>query len=96
MVTSLTHFNQGACVIPLVLNMPGQALNVASGYNSKGSSTQMSLEVSGQTPPTVSADTGTTAALSTFVVVETTAQMRISGNRHRSPPAFSHFFLSNH
>ena len=41
----------------------------------------MSLEVSGQTPPTASDATGTTAALSTFVVVETTAQMRISGNR---------------
>jgi hypothetical protein len=81
MVTSLSHFNNGACVIPLILNMPGQGLNVSAGYNSKGSSTQMSLEVSGQTPPTAAAATGTTAALSTFVVVETTAQLRISGNR---------------
>ena len=81
MVTSLAHFNNGACVVPLVLNMPGQGLNISGGYNSRGSSTQMSLEVTGQIAPTALAATGVTAALSTFVVVETTAQMRISGNR---------------
>ena len=81
MVTSLEHMNQGSCVIPLILNMPGQGLNVTSGYNSKGSSTQMSLEVTGQVPPVANAGAQTTAAISTFVVVETTAQLRISGNK---------------
>ena len=81
MVTSLTHMNQGCCILPLVLNVPGQGLNTSSGMNSKGSSTQMSLEVTGQVPPTAAAASGTTAAISTFVVIETTAQLRISGNK---------------
>ena len=81
MVTSLTHYNQGTCIIPLLLNVPNQGLNTSSGYNSKGSSTQMSLEVTGQVAPTVSADAQTTASLSTFVVIETTAQLRISGQK---------------
>ena len=35
MVTSLQDFNSGKCVVPLILNMPGQALNVQSGYDSR-------------------------------------------------------------
>ena len=84
MITSLQHFNQGTFILPLILNMPGQSINVASGYNSKGSNTTFSLEVSGQTMPSVSATAQTTAAISTFVVVETTAQLRISGSRQCS------------
>ena len=84
MITSLQHFNQGAFILPLILNMPGQSINVSSGYNSKGSNTTFSLEVSGQTMPSSSDAAQTTAAISTFVVVETTAQLRISGSRQCS------------
>ena len=80
MVTSLKQFNNGSCVLPLCLDLPGQGINVTSGWNSKGTSTQMSLEVSGQTPPTSAAASGVTASISTLVIVETTAQLRISGN----------------
>ena len=34
MVTSLTHYQNGSFVVPLVLNMPGQGINLTSGYNS--------------------------------------------------------------
>ena len=81
MVTSLAKFNQGMCVIPLVLNLPGQDLNVASGYSCRGGNVSFSLEVSGQTPSTAAAATQATAAISTLVLVETTAQMRILGQK---------------
>ena len=81
MVTSLAKFNQGMCVIPLVLNLPGQDLNVASGYNCKGGNVSFSFEVSGQTPPNAADATQATNAISTFVVVETTAQLRIMGQK---------------
>ena len=81
MVTGLPEFNNGKCILPLVLNMPGQSLNVASGYNTKGSNTSFSLEVKGQVPPTAAAASGATASISTFVVAETSAQMRIMGAR---------------
>ena len=79
--TSLASFNQGMCVIPLVLNLPGQDLNVASGYNCKGGNVSFSFEVSGQVPSTATDATQATAAISTFVVAETTAQMRIMGQK---------------
>jgi hypothetical protein len=68
-------------VIPLVLNLPGQDLNVASGYNCKGGNVSFSFEVSGQTLSTASTSTQATAAISTFVVVESTAQLRILGQK---------------
>ena len=81
LITSLAKFNQGMCVIPLVLNLPGQDLNVASGYNCKGGNVSFSFEVSGQTPPTASDSSQATDQISTFVLVETTAQMRILGQK---------------
>ena len=84
MCTSLTHFNQGMAVFPLVLNMPGQPLNVMSGYDSRGNSTQIEFIVKGQVPPVADPATGTTASISTFVVLETTAQLRISAGRQTS------------
>ena len=84
MVTSLQDFNSGKCVLPLVLNMPGQALNVQSGYDSRGSNSTFSLEVSGQVMPTADPDEQTVANISTFVVAETTAKMLISGSRQIS------------
>ena len=84
MVTSLTHFNNGMAVFPLVLNMPGQPLNVMSGYDSRRNSTQIEFIVKGQVPPVADNDSGVTASISTFVVLETTAQLRISAGRQTS------------
>ena len=81
-VTSLSHYQTGMCVIPLVLNLPGNALNVRSGFNSRGTNCNLELELKGLTLPT--ADPGATEVtdqLSTFVVAQTTAQLRIAGNR---------------
>ena len=37
----------------------------------------LTLEVQGQTPPTANADSGATTAISSYILVETTAQLRI-------------------
>ena len=79
MVTSLTDFHDGKAVFPLVLNMPSNGVAVQSGYNSRGNNSQFSFSVTGQTLPPADAATQVTAALSTLVVVETTAQLRIGG-----------------
>ena len=81
MVTSLTDWNQGKAIVPLQLQMPGQPVNVQSGYNSKGNNTQFSVSLQGQVVPTATADAQITAGLSTLVIVETTAQLRIAGSR---------------
>ena len=81
MVTSLTHFQNGAFVVPLCLNLPGQSTHVSSGFNSKGATCTLSLEMSGQTPPVANAASQTTSSLSTFVVCEHTVELRISGAR---------------
>jgi len=77
MVTSLAQYNDGMFVLPLTLCHPGEGLHVQSGYNSKGINTMLTLEIQGQTPPTASADSGETNAISSYVLVETTAQLRI-------------------
>jgi hypothetical protein len=79
MVSSLADFCDGKCVLPLVLNMPSNPIAVQSGYNSRGNNTQFSISISGQTLPAANADAQVTAALSTLVVVETTAQLKIAG-----------------
>ena len=81
MVTSLTKFNNGMCVIPLILNLPGQDLNVASGYNCRGGNVSFSFEVSGQTVPEPKTADQISDQISTFVLAETTAQMRIMGQK---------------
>ena len=81
MVTGLNEFNNGKCIIPLILNMPGQGLNVASGMNTKGSNTHFSFDVKGQVAPTADATSQVSNQLSTLVIGETTAQMRIMGAR---------------
>ena len=81
MVTSLSHFNNGVCVVPLSLSMPGQGPNVKAGYSSMGANTTMSLDVRGQVIPTAVAASGRVAAISTFVVVESSQELRISQNR---------------
>jgi len=81
-VTSLSHYQTGMCVIPLVLNLPGNALNVRSGFNSRGTNCNLEFEIKGLTLPTATpATTELTDQLSTFVVAQTTSQLRIAGNR---------------
>ena len=84
MITSLTDLNDGKCVIPLQLQMPGQSVHVQSGYNSRGNNTQFSISLQGQVVPTADADSQVTAAISTLVVVETTATMMIAGAKQIS------------
>ena len=81
MLCSLSDWNNGKAIIPLQLQMPGQPVNVQSGYNSKGNNTQFSVSIQGQVVPTADAAAQITAALSTMVIVETTAQLRIAGSR---------------
>ena len=81
MITSLTDWNVGKAIIPLQLSMPGQPVNVKSGYNSRGNNTQFSVSLQGQVIPTADADAQVTTALSTLVICETTAEMRIGGAR---------------
>ena len=80
-VISFEHYQNGMFVIPLILNLPGQSPNVRSGFNSRGTNTNMEFEVQGLQLPAVDAATQVTADLSTFVVAQTTAQIRIGGNR---------------
>ena len=84
MVSSLLDYNDGKAVFPLQLCMPGQPLNVQSGYNSRGNNTQFSFSLQGQVIPAADADAQTTAAISTMVIAETTAQMRIAGAKQIS------------
>jgi hypothetical protein len=84
MVTGLTDWNVGKAVIPLQLSMPGQPVNVQAGYNSRGNNTQFSVSLQGQVVPAANADSQITAAISTLVVVETTAQLRIAGAKQIS------------
>jgi len=79
MITGLQDFNIGKCILPLSLNCPSNPISVQSGYNSRGNNTQFSLSVTGQTLPAADPAAQITAALSTLVVVETTAQLLIGG-----------------
>ena len=79
MITGLLDWNDGKAVIPLQLQMPGQTVHLMTVYNSRGNNTQFSVSLQGQVVPAADATTQVTAAISTLVVVETTAQMRIAG-----------------
>ena len=81
MVTDLAQFNDGMFVLPLTLNHPGEGLHVQSGYNSKGINTMMTCEVQGQTIPAAAADTGESGSISSYILVETTAQLRIAAGK---------------
>jgi hypothetical protein len=78
MPTSLQQYNDGMFVLPLTLCHPGEDLHTQTGYNSKGINTQLTLEVQGQTPPIADAGAQTTASISTYVLAETSAQLRIA------------------
>ena len=79
MITSLTDWNVGKAIIPLQLSMPGQPVNVKSGYNSRGNNTQFSVSLQGQVVPAANAASQVSAAISTLVIVETTCELRIAG-----------------
>ena len=79
MVTSLTDWNEGKAIIPLQLQMAGQPVSLMSGYSSRGNNTQFSVSLQGQVVATPDATAQITAAISTLVIVETTAQLRIAG-----------------
>ena len=76
-MTSMESFHDGLFIVPLRLNHPGEPIAVQSGYNSKGINTMLTLEVTGQVPPTISANAQTTASISSFIVAQTTAQLRV-------------------
>ena len=78
MVTGLAQYNDGMFVLPLTLCHPGQPVAVQSGYDSRGINTNLTLEMQGQVPPSESTTTGETAQFSSYVLAETTAQLRIS------------------
>jgi hypothetical protein len=80
LITSLTDFNVGKAVIPLQLCL-NQPINIQSGYNSRGSSTQFSVSMKGITTPAAHQISQISSTISTLVVVETTAQLRIGAGR---------------
>jgi hypothetical protein len=84
MITSLQDWNNGKAIVPLQLSMPGQPVNVMAGYNSRGNNTQFSVSISGQTMPAANVDAQISGRISTLVIVETTAQLRISGAKQVS------------
>ena len=79
MTSSLADFCDGKAIFPLILNMPGNPIAVTSGVNTRGANSQFSIDFTGQTIPAASAGAQTTAALSTYVLVETTSTMHIHG-----------------
>ena len=84
MLGSLNDFHQGKCVIPLALNVPGQPVALASGYDARGNSAQMSVSIQGQVLPTADADSQVVASLSTTVIAETTQEIMIHGAKSLS------------
>ena len=80
LVSSKSSFQDGKFLLCQKLNHPTRwGVGCQSGFNSRGISTMMTLNVSGQVIPAASpapAGDGTTAVLNAFVVVATTAQAR--------------------
>ena len=78
LVTAMSQFHQGLFVIPLILNHPGEPIAVRSGYDSRGVNSIMTLEVSGQAIPVAEpTTTQATSSISSFVVCETTAELKV-------------------
>ena len=86
MASSLQDYNDSKAVFPLCLNYPGAGgVAVQSGFSSRGSQSQMTFSIKGLTLPTADADSQTTAALSTYVLCETTATLVINAMRSVVP-----------
>lgn len=71
LVTGMQNFNDGNWVSSLLLCEPSEPLSTVSGLDSRGVNTSLVWDVSGQTPP------GGGDTVSSFVVAETTATLRI-------------------
>ena len=84
MICSLEDLNVGKCIIPLQLCLAGQPVQLQSGYNSRGNNSQFTFSVSGQTAPVANAAAQTSDAISTMVIVETTAQLLVAGAKQIS------------
>ena len=77
LVTSLAHFHDGAFVLPISLDLPGEPTSAIASYDSRGINTMLNLAITGQVPPTANVAAQTTATLSSFIAVETVATLRI-------------------
>lgn len=89
MITSLAHYQKSHCIIPLCLSMTGHGPEVMSGFDSRSSNTSLDFTTLALTMPTAAhaadtADAQITDKVSTFAVVETTSQLRISLGRQLS------------
>ena len=80
-VSALLPGQTGAFVVPCILSLPGQPINVTSGFNSLGTNTNLEFEISGITAKTASAAGQVSDKISCFVAVQTTKELRISQNR---------------
>ena len=67
----------GSQLLSALCHCPGEPIAVRSGYDSRGVNSIMTLEVSGQVTPTTSTTTQTTSSISSFVVCETTAELKV-------------------
>lgn len=85
MITSLADYQQGKAIIPLQLCKPGESVAVASGYNSRGNNSHCSLSLQGQTGLAADSAAQIPDNMSTLIIVETTAQLRISGQKQIIP-----------
>ena len=81
MITSLSHFQTGCAVFPLVLNLPGEPLHVRTGYDSRGANTSFEVEFRNIEPITANAGAQEPAFISTFIAAQTKRQLRIAANR---------------
>lgn len=78
LITSATSFQDGKFLCSQILNHPTRyGVGVKSGFNSRGINTMMTWNVSGQVIPAADPATGTTANLSAFVMLDTTAEIRV-------------------
>jgi hypothetical protein len=81
MVTSLTHYQNGNFVIPLILNVPSAGPGTMTGFNSRGGNSTFNISIQGQVVPTANAASQTTGQISTTIVAETTSELRISSGK---------------
>jgi hypothetical protein len=82
LITSAASFNDGVYQNPLLLCLPtDKHVAVQSGYNSRGINSTMVWQASGLVVPAADAALANSGSVSSFVVAETTAQLRIEVGR---------------
>lgn len=75
LIGTIDAYKAGYGIVPLTLCHPDQPVSVQSGYNSKGINTQLTFEMTGLSNVPA-------AGFQSLVVVETTAQMRVSSGKN--------------